>query len=151
MPGQLGIITHDTVIAHDAIMCNMTVGHDEAVVAYLGCPPVFAAPVYRNKFTYGGIIAYFHGGTFTLVFQILRNGCDYSAWKNAAVLSNPGTFHDGNIASDPGAITNFHILMNNTKGVDLNISGELCVGVYVGMWVNHNKCENMKMCKWRNF
>ena len=32
-----------------------------------------------------------------------------SARKNAAVFTNAGTFHNGNITSYPGAFANFHI------------------------------------------
>ena len=136
-PGHLCIVAHDTVIANNTIMCNMAVCHDQAIVSHFGGPPVFAAPVNGYKFPNGSIITDLYSCIFTFIFKVLRNGRNNSTRENAAVLTNSCTFHNGYIAADPGAFTNFYILVNNTKRINLYIGCKLGIGMNVCMRMNH--------------
>jgi hypothetical protein len=137
MAGHLGIIAHDAIIADDAVMGNMAVCHDQAVIANLGGPPVLASPVYSNKFTNSGIVTNFNRGLFPLIFQILRNGGYDGPGKYPAVFSYPGAFHDGYIAADPGTFPNFHVLMQNTERIYLDIGGQFGIGMNICVGMNH--------------
>jgi hypothetical protein len=119
--GNLGIIAHDTVTANQAIVCQVTVSHDQAIVAHFGLATVFGTTVNSHKFADGGIVTYFDKRFFSFKLKILRDGGDNGTGENAAVFANSCTFHDGYIATDPGTLTNFYILMNNSEWVNLNI------------------------------
>ena len=93
------VLAHDAIVAHMQSCAIWTVSHDQAIVANLGCPSVLTATVNRYKLTDGSIVANFHSGFFAFIFKILRYSANYSTRKNAAVLSNAGAFHDGNIAA----------------------------------------------------
>src|SRR5580704_7176179 len=116
--GHLGIVAHYAIIAHDTVMCQMAIGLNKTIAANRCFFPVFCSPVYCNKFPDGCIITYKYIGIFALKFQILRNGCNYCAWKNAAVLSDSCAFHYCNIGTNPGTLSNFHILVNDGKRID---------------------------------
>jgi hypothetical protein len=137
MPGHLGIVAHDAVVADNAIMGNMTVSHDEAVVANLSGPFILAATVDGYKLTDGGIVADLYGSIFSFVFQVLGNSGNHSSRENAAVVSYTGTFHDGYIAADPGAFADFYVLMDHAERVNLYIGGQFSVWVDVCVRMNH--------------
>ena len=88
MTCHLCIVAHDAVIADNAIMRKMTIGHDQAVIPDLGFPAVLGAPVNRYKFPDGGIVSNFYMCIFSFIFQILGNSSNNSAGKNAAVIAD---------------------------------------------------------------
>jgi hypothetical protein len=137
MPGHLCIVAHDAVVADHTIVGNMTVSHDEAIVANLGGPFIFAATVDRHKLTYSGIVADLNGGVFAFIFQVLGNTSNYSSRENAAVIADAGALHDGYIAADPGAFSNFYILMDHAEWVNFYIGGQFGVWVDVCVRMNH--------------
>jgi hypothetical protein len=137
MAGHLGIVAEDAVIAYDAIMRDVAVSHDQAVVSNLCGPPVAAAAVDCHKFTDGRIVANLHRGLFALVFKVLGDGRYYGAWKDPAVPAYPGAFHNGNIAADPGAFAYFNIVVDNGKRVYFNVCRQLGIGMNICMRMNH--------------
>ena len=78
-------------------MRKMAISHDQAIFADYGLFAVFCTPVDGHKLTDGSIIANIYIGIFPLELQILRNSRDHSTRENAAVLTNPGAFHDRHI------------------------------------------------------
>jgi hypothetical protein len=111
--GNLGVVTKDNVATNDAIMGNVAVSHDHTIFANLGLPPVLGTPVNGYKLTNGSIITDLSPGILTLKFEVLghrRNNCSR---ENAAILADPGAFHNGYITPNPGTFAYFHILVNN--------------------------------------
>jgi hypothetical protein len=135
--GHLGIVAHDAVVTNLAIMGDVTICHDKAVVPNLGCPPVFTSAVNGYKFTNGSVVANFDGSWFILKFKVLRNRSYNCPRKDPAVFADAGAFHDGYIASDPGAFTNFYVLVYDTKGINFYIRSKLGIRMDVCMGVNH--------------
>jgi hypothetical protein len=137
MARNLRVVTQDAIITNDTIVGNMAIRHDEAIVSNLRGPPVLTTPVNGHKFADGCIIPDLHCCMFSFVFQILWNGCDHGAGKDAAVLTDPGSLHNCNIAPDPGTFADLHILVNNTEGINLNVGGKISIRVNVRVGMNH--------------
>lgn len=68
MAGNLSVVTHDAIVADKHIVCQVAIGHDQAVSAHLGLSPVFGTAVDGNKFADGGIVAYFYNRFFAFKF-----------------------------------------------------------------------------------
>src|SRR2546430_1537585 len=113
------------MVANYAVVCYMTVGHYKAIVTHPGSPAVPAAAVDRHKFANSSVITYLNGCFFPFIFEVLRNGSDHCSGKNAAIPANTGSLHDRYITTYPGTFANFHIMVNNREGINLNISCQL--------------------------
>jgi hypothetical protein len=125
------------VVTYLAVVGNMAVSHNQAVITY-GCfPAVSCTPVDGNKFTDGGITADLSRCFFTCKFQILWNGAQYSSGKNATVFADPRTIHDGNITADPGTLTDHYITMDHRKRIDFYIRSDPSIGINIGKWMRH--------------
>jgi hypothetical protein len=140
MAGHLGIVAHNAIVAYHTIVGNMAVSHDKAVVANLGFSAVDGATIDGYKLPDGAIVANFYRGFFALKLQVLRDGSNNSAWKNAAILTNSGTFHNGYIAAYPCAFAYGYMAMYNGKRVHFYVVGQSGIGMYIGQRMNHNMC-----------
>src|SRR5690348_2137710 len=112
---QGSVVRKNAMIAYFAVVSNMRISHDKAVVAYLGFILIYCTPVDSNTFTYSCIITNYSKRIFSAKFQILGNSRYNGAWKYATVFTYAGTLHNGYIRSYPGTFTYFHILMNSGK------------------------------------
>src|SRR6478672_6849746 len=89
------------------------------------------------KFTNDSIIANLNISFFPVEFQILRY-CSYNgSWKYAAIFSNAGSFHNCNITANPCTFSNFNVVMNNSKRINLYILGYFGIRMYVCKRMNH--------------
>ena len=145
MTGHLGIIGNDTVITDDAVVRDMTVSLQQAVVADTCFPAFLCSPVHCHKLSYSGIISYFHQRIFSFKLQVLGNSGDHGAGENAAVPADARPFHNGHIAADPGTFSNFNIVMNDCKRVYFYIGRQLCVGMNIRMGMNHLRLFLMRL------
>ena len=80
MTCNLGIITHDAIIANNTIMRQVAIGHDQAVFANSCFPAVFCTTVNGYKFPDRCIVANYHNGIFIFKFR---------SWGMAAITA-PG-------------------------------------------------------------
>jgi hypothetical protein len=71
-----------------------------------------------------GVVTNFHRSVFPFKLQVLWRSGDYSTRENAAILADPGPFHDSNIAANPGAFPDLHVVVNYGKRVDLYVCGQ---------------------------
>src|SRR5690606_8249067 len=99
--------------------------------------PVGSAAVDGHAFPYGAVVADDCQGVFSFELQVLRYGGDDRTGKYPAVFTDPRSFHNGYIGTDPGAFTDLHVLMYRSKRVDLYIRRDPCVGMYIRKWVDH--------------
>jgi hypothetical protein len=137
MACHLGVVAHDAVVANHTIVSDMAVCHDQAIVSHLGGPFIFTAPVDGYKLADGSVITNFYCSILTFVFEVLRNTGNNSTRKNPAIVPDTRPFHDGNIAADPGSFSDFNILMNHTKRINLYIGSQLSIRMNVRVWMNH--------------
>ncbi len=68
----------------------------------------------------------------TLILQVLRNSGNDGRWKDAAVLANARTFHNGHVGAYPGAFPDFYVFVHHCEGVNLHIGADLGIGMDVG-------------------
>src|SRR5690606_27935561 len=129
--GQGGIVAENTAISHNAVMGNMAIGHDQAVVANDRLHTVRGSLVDRGTLPYGGIVPDMDRGVLPLVLQVLGHGRNDRPGEYTAVLSDSGTLHDRDIGADPGTLPNGHIVVDGGKGLDHHILGDLGSRVYI--------------------
>ena len=67
---------------------------------------------------------------FSMKFQILWNSGDHRSRENIAMLTNPCARKNGDIAADPGVITNLHIIMDHGEGIYLHIFTNAGIRMY---------------------
>src|ERR1700681_3801778 len=113
MTRQVRIVAHHAPVTYTAIMRNMTISLNEAIVSDRSLFPFFRSAVYGYKFADGGIISDENIGILALKFQILRNGCNYGTRENPAVFTDTCAFHNGYIGANPCTLAYFHILVDD--------------------------------------
>jgi hypothetical protein len=137
MAGELAAIAQGAIVADNAIMPNMAIGKDPAIIAHGSLPFIAGTAVNGHKFADGTVIANLNRGFFLGVFAVLGNGANYGSGEDAAILANAGPLHNGHIRPDPGAFAYFNVLMDNGKRIHLHICGQPCVGMYISMRMDH--------------
>src|SRR5271154_1435740 len=119
--GNLCVITENAIISYNTIVRQMAICLDKTIFPDHSFFTVLRAAVNGNKFPDSCIIANKNIGIFALKFQILRNGANNSAGKNAAIFTNSRTLHDSYIRTNPCSFTDFNILVDNCKRVNFYI------------------------------
>jgi hypothetical protein len=135
--GKGGAIGKYAIIAHYTIMGYVHIGHEEVMAAYLSFAKGFGSFIDGNALSDGGVIANGGKGILTTVFKVLGYGADYSTGKNFTVFTYASSFHDGDIASYPGAFTYFNIAVDHGEGVNVHIGSYFGIGVNVGESADH--------------
>src|SRR5579872_3029599 len=105
-------------------MRDMAIRQDHAIVTYPGRPSIARPAVYRDKFPDGSIVANLHRCLFTVELKVLRVSRNDRTREDPAISADPGAFHNGNIAADPGSCTDLNVFVNHCEGVHLYIGGE---------------------------
>src|SRR6266576_2134149 len=137
MTGHLGVIAHNAIVTHNTIMCQMAIRHQQAILSDYCFFLVLCTPVNGYIFPDRSVIANNNNGIFTLEFHILRNSCKYRPRENATVLSDTGALHDRHIRSDPCAFSDFYILVNDRKWINLYIRSQPGIRMNISMRMNH--------------
>jgi hypothetical protein len=137
VPGKLGTIAERAIISNDTVMADMGISQEPATIADHSFPAVRSAAVYGYKFPDGAIVPNFNGGFFAVKFPVLGYSANNGAGENAAIFTNPGTFHDGYVAANPGSFTYPHIPVNDGKRINFYIIGKVRIGVYIRQWMYH--------------
>src|SRR5258705_2913700 len=137
MSRHLGVITYNTIITHQAIMGKMRISHNQAIFSDYSFFPVGRAAVYGYKFPDRSIITNYYSRIFTMKLKILWYGGNNCSRKDPAILTDPGTFHNGYIGTYPGAIANFHVLVNDRERVNFDIGGQFGIRMNICMRMNH--------------
>ena len=86
--GYLGSVRDDDVVAYDAVVGDVRIGHDEAVAADYGFAFGGGTAVYRHTFTQGSVVANLYNGIFAVEFQVLGNGRNDCSREYLAVLAD---------------------------------------------------------------
>ena len=132
MAGKRCRICHDDVVSHDAIVSDVTVGHQKIIIPDHGdSMPSLGAAVQGDKFPEHVVVADLQVRRFSLVFEILRICSDGAVAVKMASLadgsppvdvdmgiqdsagSNPGLRADDAIGADFGFRGNFSCPVDN--------------------------------------
>src|SRR5690606_36699745 len=116
MAWQLHRISQYYIVAQYTIVVDVSVCNKQAVHTDAGNSRSLGSTSYSNTFSYGHVIANGYGSHFPIKFEVLRYGRDYRSGKNTAVFADFSPFHNGNIGTDPGTFSNFHIFMYGHEG-----------------------------------
>ena len=77
VPGEDDVVGEGGVVANDAVMREVDIGHDPVAVAEDGFADVLhGAAVEGDEFADGVVVADFEGGVFAAVFFVLRDGAE---------------------------------------------------------------------------
>jgi hypothetical protein len=106
MAGQRGGVRHDDAIAEDAVVSNMGLGHDQAIVTYQSShPPAGGPPVNRYKFANLVSTADLSLGGLPSIFQILRRQSYRNERKDMCTVPNPGPAFNYAVGIQSNAVT----------------------------------------------
>ncbi len=125
-------ITHHHVVAHDAVVSYVAVGHDQAVAAHDGASAGGCATVDCHTLAQSGVVADDGHGVLAAELEILRHGRHDCAWEYAAVLADACSRHDGDIAADAGTLADLHVFLDGDEriyhhaGIDLGGRMYIC-------------------------
>ena len=119
MPCEGGIVSQDAVVADDAIVGNMDIGHHPVVVPKTGqAAALGGAEVKGAEFADGVAIANFESGGLASVFFILWRCPQRDELENPVVATNGGVAFNHGMGSDRGTGTNANVLTNHGIGAD---------------------------------
>ncbi len=85
LAGELCGIGYDDVVAHDTVVRDMGVCHDEAVIAHDGLAPGGGAAVDGYALAQHGIVAYDGESLFSDELEILRHGANHHIRENGDI------------------------------------------------------------------
>ena len=117
----------DAVVADNAIVRDVNVGHQQGVAADL-CHALSAglcAAVDRHTLTDVHIVSDLHISDLPFILKILRDGSHDGSGKHLAVLSHPdvGIYH--RMRMDPATVTDLHVIINERERSDFNVVAKL--------------------------
>ncbi len=123
--GELAGVADDHVVAHDAVVRHMAVGHDEAVAAYYSTAFGCCAAVDGHAFAQHCVIAYFCCRLLAAELEVLRYGAYHSAGEDGDVAADTGSLEDGDIAAYACAGADFNITVDGCERTDNDVVGYL--------------------------
>ncbi len=129
--GELCGVGDDDVVAYAAVVGDVRVGHDQAVVAHDGAPFGGGATVDGDVFAQGGVVAYYGVGFFATEFEVLGYRADDCAGEDGAVASDACAFEDGDVGAYACAFADLDVLVDGDEWVDDDAGVYLCRRVYV--------------------
>lgn len=112
MTGESGIVSQNNALADPAIMRNMGVVHEEAVITD-GGEAITGATMNGGVFTNGDPVTDDYTGRLVFVAQVLGFQSNRSAREYAAVLTNLGATVDNRVTTDTSAGPYFNMGTNN--------------------------------------
>ena len=118
-------IRHNNIVAYDAVMCYMGVGHHENIIADAGFIALAACTVNSAAFAEGAAVANNCIGFFTYKFQILRFCTNRAAREKLAILADFSVWMDSHMCANYAAVTNLRFLVNNSKGTNAYVLAKL--------------------------
>jgi len=124
-------IGKDHIIADDAIVGNMHICHEQAVIPHNGFIIGFGTTINGHKFPDSGIIPDLNDSFLSVEFKVLRNGRYHGTGKDAAILANARAFHNGHMRANPGTFLHYYILFYIYEGLNNYILGNFSLWMYV--------------------
>ena len=126
---QIHCIRKDHVVADDAVMRHVGVGHHQNIVPNLGGIAFFRSPVNRCKFADRAIFPDFTSGDFSGKLQILRNARNDGSRENACVFADAGTIVNHDIAAQSTSLFDYDISLDRHERFYLYTLCNFGVGV----------------------
>ena len=129
LTSELGLVTNDTAITYDSIVCYVYALHEKVVAAYdsstLGC----CASVDGYIFTDGVVVTNLCCSLFATELEVLRYSTDDCAGEYGVAIANARTVEDVGIGHDDVVVANHNITVNVHEGTNLHILADNGFGV----------------------
>jgi hypothetical protein len=129
MASQIDIVGQNAVVADNAVVSHVHVGHQQAVVTDSGLKVGCGTPVEGAVLSDNGVFPDGNGRILSPEFEVLRYGPDYGTGKNFTALSQAGTIHYGHVGFDYAVVAYFYIALYHAKWSYLNILADFGFGV----------------------
>lgn len=127
---ERNVVDQNYVVANDAVVGNVGIGHDEAFFAQDGFAECFGAAVNGGSFADYAAIAQKNLAVFSAEFQVLGHSAYHSVLVDAAVFAQPGAGKHVAAAHDPGSVAQHAVLFDHCEGIDSDVSGQFGVGMH---------------------
>ncbi len=122
MASQHDIVGQDDVIAENAVMGDMRIGQEQAVVADAGDPATAdRAAVHRHAFAYGAILTNDQCGIFTRLVKALRDTADHGHRVDLGAGADFGQTGHDSVRNELDAVFQRHARANPAEGTDTDI------------------------------
>ncbi len=123
--GHYNPIAENAAVADNRIMADMSLCHDEVVVADACATLRLDAAVYDHILADSVVIADVAVGFFTFPAEVLRLRADNRTLEHAVVLSHACPLQNGGIGLDFAAVADLHIFVDVGEGVDGYVGADL--------------------------
>ena len=121
MAGQIGRIDHNDMMTQLAVVSDMTIGHNQVMVAQDRDPNIrHCCPMDRDKFPNGIIISDHDPGGLPSELQVLGLNTDRSKLKDTASLTDIGMGLNDYMGTDDGIFPYMDIRTDNRIGTNFN-------------------------------
>jgi hypothetical protein len=121
MAGQIGRIDHDDMMTQLAVVSDMTIGHNQVMVAHDRDPDIrHRCAMDRDKFPNGIIISDHDPGGLPSELQVLGLNTDRSKLKDTASLADIGMGLNDYMGTDDGIFPDMDIRTDNRIGTNFN-------------------------------
>ena len=137
MSGESGGICHNNVIPDDAIMCHVSIRHNEIIVADgRPSPSSQCAAVQTDEFPKYVFVSDHQGGWLPFVFKVLRIGPERTVMVEMAPFADRSpTLHAG-MGIQNAAGSDYGMGPDSAVGADIGFRGNLARVIDYGCWVN---------------
>ena len=106
------------MVAYDAVVCHVRIGHDQAVAAHHGATFRGGATVDGDALADGGAVANFGGGVFARKLQVLGDARDDGTGEDAAVTADARAVEDDGVGIDVATVANDDVALDVCEGID---------------------------------
>jgi hypothetical protein len=129
MPRESRGVGHDYLVAEKAIVRDVRLRHDEAVVAGF-CDPAATqrAAMYRHEFADSVAPSNFSFRRFAGKLQILWRQTNRDKREDLGFVANPGTAVDHRVAVDVHTVTQYDFIANYGIGTDAAVRADSGTG-----------------------
>jgi hypothetical protein len=119
MPGHIDRVGDHNLIANDAIMGYVDIGHDQRIFSDSCFSVIFRTSVKRSAFPDGCVFADLQGRFLTVKIQVLGNGGYHSAGKYFDIAPYPGAVMNRHIGSDPALVADGDLAMDHGRRLNV--------------------------------
>ena len=132
LASELASVGDDDVIAEDAIVTNVAVGHDEVATSDDGLVSRSCAPVDCGALADAVVVANLAGSLLAVELEVLRDAANNSVLENTIVLAHAGTPADGCSVHDFATVSNDDVRLNCGERSNFDTVSDLRIGGYRG-------------------
>ena len=138
MSSEQNTVGQDGVVENVAVVCDVSVGHQEVSVADSSDSVFFIGTAINcDTFTEQIVITDFNSCWSSCVAEVLRFGTDDCAWKEAIAFADRGVSRNRDVVVEDAAVADRDMGADDAKGAHHDLIAQLC------LWVNVSEGRNV--------